>query len=182
MTAPLPLPHCWCHLYELIGTATGPPASPAHGVGWVNQTGVVADARAVRVSQHGAPPPTASLVTHHHLHRSLYPTAGAHHAISCELIGTATGPPAAQHTAQGGSIERVPWPTPMLCTSPNTVQHLPLPLWPLIIICATPSTPLQAHTTRFRVSRFPQPLVHLLHQHTALGGSIKRVSWLTSVL
>lgn len=56
-----------------------------------------------------------------------------------------------------------------------TVQHLPLPHWSLIITCIFPSSSPQVHTPPTRASWLALPLVHLLHQNTALGGSIKSV-------
>jgi len=85
---------------KLVGTATGPTTSPTHGVGWVDQTGVVADVRAVNV-QHGVIPPTASPAARHHLCHSLNSTAGVHRNHVCELVGTTTSPPTAPvHGAQ----------------------------------------------------------------------------------
>jgi hypothetical protein len=53
----------------------------------------------------------------------------------------------------------------------TTVQHLPLPHWLHIIACNTLSTSPLVHTPPTRASWLALPLVHLLHQHTALGGS-----------
>jgi hypothetical protein len=85
-TSACPIDSC-----ELVDTATGPPASPTtHGVGWVDQTGVVADVRAVNGAQPGAMRQTTSLAAHHRLQHTLNPSTGAHLTHACELIGTAT--------------------------------------------------------------------------------------------
>jgi hypothetical protein len=123
-----------------------------------------------RHCDHCALPPTASLATHLHLHRSLYLTAGAHHSHSCERVGTATGPPAAP-AHDVGWVDQT-----SVADTATTVHHLPLPHWPLIFICTARSTSLQVHTSPTRASWLAQPLVRLLHQHTVMGGSIKQVS------
>ena len=135
ITSACPIDSC-----ELVGTATDPPASPTtHGVGWVDQTSVVADARAVN-EPHSATPLTASPAAHHHLCHSLNSTAGVHRAFVCELVGTATGPPTApvhgaQWVDQTGAVANVSAPhstSPRYntshCLSGHSSSPAPLPL------------------------------------------------------
>jgi hypothetical protein len=125
--------------------------------------------------QHCATPPCASLTTHHHLHRSLHLTAGAHLAHSCERVGTATGPPAAPAYGVGwvddtsvADTVGAPHTTSPLCRTSHCLTGRSSS-------SASLPPPHRRCTPPTRAS-WLAPLVHLVHQRTAMGGWIKRVS------